>query len=282
MNLLKTGLLLTALTLLLVFLGRLVGGTTGMIVGLGLAAVLNFGTWWFSDKIVLARYGAQPVTREEAPQLHAMVERLVARANLPMPRLFVLPEEAPNAFATGRSPRHAAVAVTSGLVRHLGDREVEGVLAHELAHVQNRDTLIMAVAATVVGAIGILASIARWGALFMGGRDNEGGGGNILVIMATAIIAPIAAVIIQLSISRSREYAADRTGARIAGSSRGLASALERLEQVSRQVPLRRANEASAHLFIVNPLRGGLAGLFSTHPPIAERVRRLRQLEITE
>ena len=277
-NYLKTALLLGLLTGLIVICGQLLGGTTGMVLALGLAAVMNFVSYWFSDKIVLSMYRAQPVEPAAAPRLHAIVDRLVARAGMPKPKLYVLPEAAPNAFATGRSPSHAAVAVTHGLLELMTDEEVEGVVAHELAHIKNRDILIASVAATIAGAISILANLAQWGAIFggAGGRDDrEGGGGGVVGLLVMAIVAPIAALVVQMAVSRSREYGADATGAAIAGNPYGLASALEKLGQYARRVPL-PASPATSHLFIVMPLStGSFASLFSTHPPIPERIRRL-------
>jgi heat shock protein HtpX len=274
-NYVKTTLLLAALTGLMVLMGNWLGGRSGMILALGLAAVMNFGSYWFSDKIVLAMYRARPASPSEAPRLHAIVDRLVARAELPKPALYVLPQPAPNAFATGRNPSHAAVAVTAGLMKAMDDEEIEGVIAHELAHIKNRDILISSVAATVAGAITMLATMARWGAILggFGGRDDRDGG--ILGLLVMTLVAPIAALIIQMAVSRSREYAADATGARIAGSPYGLARALEKLGTYSKRIPM-QSTPATSHMFIVMPLsRGGLMGLFSTHPPIEERVRRL-------
>lgn len=273
-NYLKTALLLGLMTGLILACGQWLGGRTGMIIALGLATAMNFGSYWFSDKIVLKRYRAQPVSEAQAPRLHAMVERLVAQAGLPKPTLYVLPQKAPNAFATGRNPEHAAVAVTAGLLELMTEEEAEGVIAHELAHIKNRDILISSIAATIAGAITMLASFARFGAIFgMGGRDDREGG--ILGLLATAIIAPIAAMIIQMAVSRSREYAADATGARIAGNPHGLARALEKLGQYSKRIPM-QASPTTSHMFIVMPFSGrGVAKLFSTHPPIQERIRRL-------
>jgi len=281
-NLFKTGVLLAALTSLVLVIGGALGGQQGMTLALLLALGMNFASYWFSDKIVLRMYGAQPVDEASAPDLVAMVRRLVTRAGLPMPRLYMIPGDAPNAFATGRDPAHAAVAVTEGIVRVLDDEELEGVLAHELAHVKNRDTLIMTVTATLAGAVTWVAHMAQWAAFFGHRReDEEGGGSGMLGGLLLAILAPIAATLIQLAISRAREFEADATGARIAGHPRGLARALEKMEMASRAVPL-HASPATAHLFIVNPLSGGgLANLFSTHPPIAERVARLRAMVLT-
>lgn len=274
-NYVKTTLLLGLLTGLIVVCGNLLGGRSGMVIALGFAAVINLGSYWFSDKLVLARYRAKPVGPAEAPRLHAIVDRLVARAGLPKPALYVLPQQAPNAFATGRNPAHAAVAVTTGLLQLMDEEEIEGVVAHELGHVKNRDILISSIAATIAGAVTMLASIARFGALFggFGGRDERGGG--IIGLLAMTILAPISALVIQMAISRSREFAADATGAKIAGQPHGLARALEKLGHYSKRIPL-DASPASSHLFIVMPLSGrGLMGLFSTHPSIEERIRRL-------
>jgi heat shock protein HtpX len=254
-----------------------VGGRSGVVIAFVFAAVMNFGSYWFSDKIVLRMHRAKPITPAEAPRLHAIVDRLVARAGLPKPALYLLPEDAPNAFATGRNPSHAAVAVTAGMMRAMTEEEVEGVVAHELAHIKNRDILIASVAATIAGAIGMLAHFAQWGAIFggMGGRDSERGG-HPIALLATALLAPIAALIIQMAISRSREYAADATGAQMAGNPHGLASALAKLGALNKRIPLHTTPETS-HLFIVAPLTGGsLLQLFSTHPPLEERIRRLR------
>jgi len=272
-NYFKTALLLGLLTGLIVFCGGLLGGKSGMLLALALAAAMNMGAYWFSDKMVLARYRARPVSAAEQPRLHAIVDGLVARAGLPKPALYVLPERAPNAFATGRNPRHAAVAVTEGLMQAMNEEELEGVVAHELAHIQNRDILIASIAATIAGAIGMLATFARFGALF-GGRSDERGA-NPLGLLVTAIVAPLAAMVIQMAVSRSREYAADATGARMAGNPVGLARALEKLGRFSRSVPL-DASPATQHMFIVMPLSAqSLGRLFSTHPPIEERIRRL-------
>ena len=279
-NLLKTGVLLAALTVLLVLAGGALGGQQGMLLAFVLAMVMNLGSYWFSDKIVLEMYGAQPVDEAQAPDLYRIVRTLATRAGIPMPRVYILPQETPNAFATGRNPQHAAVAVTEGILRVMSEEELEGVLAHELSHVQNRDTLIMAIAATLAGAITYMAHMAQWAMIFGGGRrdsDEEGGGGlfgGILMI----VLAPLAATLIQLAVSRSREFQADASGARMAGQPWGLAKALEKLEVASKAVPM-QATPATAHLFIVNPLTGsGFATLFSTHPPIAERVARLRAM----
>ncbi|MFQ5876775.1 MAG: zinc metalloprotease HtpX [Acidobacteriota bacterium] len=278
MNNVKTTALLAVLSALLIVGGQALAGRGGMLLALVIAAVMNFFSYWFSDRLVLAWHRAQPLSRGEAPRLFEILERLTARAGIPMPRVYVLPEEAPNAFATGRDPRHAAVAVTHGILRILGEEELEGVLAHELAHVRNRDILIGSVAATLAGAIMVLARLAWFAALFGGGSRHDRGGGNPIALLATVIVAPIAATLIHLAVSRSREFQADQSGAELAGSPSGLASALQKLEQRARLIPMRTAGPASSHLFIVRPLSGTgrtLAGLFSTHPPVRERIRRL-------
>jgi len=273
-NVLKTGLLLTALTLLLVWLGNLIGGQVGLVVALVFAALMNLGSYWFSDRLVIAMSGARPLSESEAPELYAMVRRLAQRAGLPMPRLYLVPEMQPNAFATGRDPQHGVVAVTQGLLQMMERPEVEGVIAHELAHIRNRDTLIMAIAATIAGAISALAHMFYYATLFFGHRDDRGG--NPLAALALVIVAPLAAMIIQLAISRAREYEADRVGAMIAGTPIGLANALRKLELAAERIPAEHAQPATAHMYIVNPLRGdGLMALFSTHPPVQERIRRL-------
>jgi heat shock protein HtpX len=280
MNTLKTTVLMALMTVLLVFIGQLIGGKTGAIFALAIAGVMNFVAYWSSDKIALARYKAQPVTRDQSPQLYDRVERLAARAQLPMPRLYVIPSQTPNAFATGRDPEHAAVAITEGALGMLSGDEIEGVIGHELAHVKNRDILVSSVAATIAGAISMLAMWARFAAIFGGGggggHDNRRGGGLELLIMA--IVAPIAAMVIQMAISRSREFMADAGGARFTGTPDGLANALIKLDDYSNRRPM-NASPSSAHMFIVNPLTGGgLTRLFSTHPPTEERVKRLRTM----
>lgn len=277
MNALKTTVLLTALTLLLVLAGEYRGGSNGALIAFLIAAATNFFSYFYSDKIALAMYGAQPVTRDELPRAYEVVERLAGRASIPMPKIYLIPSESPNAFATGRNPQHASVAVTHGILGLLNDEELEGVLAHELGHVRNRDILTSSIAATLAGAITILARMAFWfGA--MGGygderRDREGGGLGGLVML---LLAPFAAMLIQLWVSRTREYEADASGAHLTGNPYALASALEKISMASRQVPL-MASPASAHLFIVQPLLSGetLASLFSTHPPIRKRIERL-------
>jgi heat shock protein HtpX len=280
-NVLKTGLLLGVLTALLVLAGEAIAGERGMIIAFVFAAIMNFVSYWFSDKIVLAMYGAQPVDETQAPRLHAIVRRLATRAQIPMPRIYIIPSDTPNAFATGRNPQHAAVAVTEGITRILDEDELEGVLAHELSHVTNRDVLISTIAATLAGAITYLAHMAQWAAIF-GGRsqDDEEGGSNPLVMILFAILAPIAAMLVQFAVSRSREFQADASGARLAGRTYGLAKALEKIEVASRVEPL-PATPATAHLFIVNPLSGeSFTRLFSTHPPTEERIARLRAMRL--
>jgi len=275
-NAAKTALLLGALTGLMMFIGRYLGGNQGMVIAFAFAIMMNFGAYWFSDKIVLKMYRARPVSEAEAPDLHRMVRQLAQQAGLPMPKICVMPSESPNAFATGRNPEHAVVAVTQGILRLLDDNELKGVLAHELAHVKHRDILIGSIAATLAGAIMMVASMARWAALFggLGGRDDDDGGG-VIGLIAMSILAPMAAMLIQMAISRSREYAADAAGASFSGSPRGLASALKKIAASSRRVPM-KAEPATAHMFIMNPLSGkSLMNLFSTHPPVEERIRRL-------
>jgi heat shock protein HtpX len=279
-NQLRTGILLTALTALIILIGRMFGGNQGMIIAFIFAMVMNFSSYWFSDKIVLAMYRAKELSPSEAPEIHRMVEELAQRGELPKPRIYMIPSETPNAFATGRNPEHAVVAVTSGIVRLLEPEELKGVLAHELGHVKNRDILIGSIAATLAGVVMMLASMARWAAIFgFGGGDDDDGGGNIIVLILMSIVAPLAAMLIQMAISRSREYLADETGARLAENPRSLASALEKLASASQRIPMQQASPATAHMFIVNPLSGGgFSRWFSTHPPVEERVRRLRSL----
>ncbi|MBU1297828.1 MAG: zinc metalloprotease HtpX [Bacteroidetes bacterium] len=278
MNTFKTFLLMLVLTLLLIFVGNLLGGQGGMMIAFLFAIVMNFGTYWFSDKIVLKMYKAQPVTREDSPELYRMTEELTARAGIPMPKLYIIPNDQPNAFATGRNPQNAAVAVTQGILRILTKEELMGVIAHELSHVKHRDILIGTVAATIAGAISMLAHMAQWAMIFGGGgRDNERGG-NPIAMIVMIIVAPLAAMIVQMAISRSREYLADEGGAKMTGNPLYLANALRKLHTASQRIPM-EANSATAHMFIVSPLRGGgFTKLFSTHPPMEERVAKLEAM----
>ncbi len=271
-NTFKTAFLLTALTLLMLFVGRLLGGNNGMVLALVFAAVTNFVAYFYSDKIALATYRAQPVTREQLPRAYAVVERLAPKMGIPMPKMYVIPTDSPNAFATGRNPQHASVAMTQGILDLLNDEELEGVLAHELGHVNNRDILISSIAATIAGAITMLA---RFGFFFggMGDREDRRGGGMGGLLML--ILAPLAAMLIQLAVSRSREYQADATGAHFTGNPYALASALSKLDAYSKRLPM-AATPSTAHLFIIQPLLGmNFGNLFSTHPPIAKRIERL-------
>ena len=276
MNTFKTAALLTGLTLILVYGGAYLGGQSGMTIALIFALAMNAFTYWFSDKLVLKMYKAKEVNEAEAPELFSMVRRLVQKAGLPMPKVYIINQPQPNAFATGRNPAHAAVAVTTGIMSILNSEELEGVLGHELAHIKNRDILIGTVAATVAGAISFLAQMAQWAMIF-GGRDDDEGG-NPLVMIIMMIVTPIAAMLIQMAISRSREYEADAGGAKIAGNPHYLANALRKLHMASQQIPL-KAQPATAHMFIVNPLSAkGFSKLFSTHPPMEERVARLENM----
>jgi len=279
-NTIKTALLLGALTGLLMLIGGLIGGRGGVFIAFVIAMIMNFGSYWFSDKIVLKMYRAQEVSENMAPELYSMVKNLALKAGLPMPRVFIIPEETPNAFATGRNEAHAVVAVTQGIMRILNKEELEGVISHELSHIKNKDMLIGSIAATMAGAIVMLAHMAQWAAIFGGGRsDGEDDGGGIIGLIAMAILAPLAATIIQMAISRSREYLADAGGAKITKNPYGLAFALEKLSRASQIVPM-KANPSTAHMFIVNPLTGkSLMNLFSTHPPMEERVARLRSMK---
>jgi len=279
-NAIKTVLLLGVLTGLLLLIGDLLGGRGGMLIAFVFAIIMNFGSYWFSDRIALAMGGAREVSYQEAPELHELVAEVAQLSGMPMPRVAIVPADAPNAFATGRDPNHAVVAVTTGILRLLDRRELRGVLAHELGHVRNRDILVSAIAATIAGAITMLAHMAQWGLMFggYGRRDDRESGGGMLGALLMVILAPIAALIIQMAISRSREYGADETGARTVHDPEALASALEKLDAYSRRIPL-PVNPAVSSLFIVKPLTGdALANLFSTHPPTAERIARLRQM----
>jgi heat shock protein HtpX len=277
MNTIKTFILLVALTLILIWAGGALGGKQGMTIAMIFALGMNFFSYWFSDKIVLKMYGAKEVTESEAPELYAMVRRLAQRAELPMPKVYMINQDQPNAFATGRNPNHAAVAVTTGIMRILSSEELQGVIGHELTHVKNRDILISTIAATIAGAISYLAHMAQFAMIFGGHRDDDEGG-NPFAAIAMMIVGPIAALIVQMAISRSREYAADQGGAQIAGNPRYLAGALRKLDRASQQIPM-DANPATSHMFIVNPLSGGgLLKLFSTHPPIEERIARLESM----
>lgn len=278
-NTLKTGVLLALLTVLFVAIGSYVGGRGGMVMAFAFAVLMNAGAYWFSDKIVLKMYRAREVSEAEAPELHAMVHRLATAASVPMPKVYILPSDSPNAFATGRNPQHAAVAVTRGITKILAPDELEGVLAHEMAHVKNRDILIGTIAATLAGAIMMLARFAQFAAIFGGGRNREGGGGG-LGLIAMAILAPIGAMLVQMAVSRSREYQADASGARFCGRPDSLARALEKIADTSKRIPL-ESTPATAHMFIMSPLSGkGMMSLFSTHPPMEKRVERLRAMRV--
>jgi len=274
-NTFKTAFLLTALTLLLIFIGRVLGGQNGMLIALIFAAIMNFVSYFFSDKIALAMYRAQPATREALPSVYQIVERLAQKIGIPTPKIYVIPTDSPNAFATGRNPQHASVAVTQGILKLLNEEELEGVLAHELGHVHNRDILISSIVATIAGAITYLAHIAQWGMIFGGyDRDREDRGGGIAAL-AMIILAPLAAMLIQLAVSRSREYQADESGAHFTGNPYALANALAKLDTYSKRLPM-QADPSTAHLFIMQPFLGqSLTNLFSTHPPIAKRIERL-------
>jgi heat shock protein HtpX len=280
MNGFKTMVLMVTLTLMLVFVGGLLGGKSGMTFALIMAFGMNFITYWFSDKIVLKMYGAKQVTEAEVPELYSMVRRLSQRAELPMPKVYVMEQDQPNAFATGRNPQHGAVAVTTGIMRILSREELEGVIGHELAHIKHRDILVGTVAATIAGAISYLAQMAQWTMIFGGRSSDDNRGGNPIAALVMMIVGPIAAMIVQMAISRSREYGADAGGAAIAGNSMYLANALKKLHMASQKIPM-NANPATSHIFIVNPLSGGgLLRLFSTHPPMEERVARLESMRL--
>jgi heat shock protein HtpX len=270
---------MTFMMVLFVAIGGALGGRSGMIMAILFASIMNVGMYWFSDKLVLRMYHAQPVTEAEAPELHTIIRTLVQKAGMPMPKVYIIPEETPNAFATGRNPEHAVVAVTQGIMRILTREELSGVIAHELSHIKHRDMLTGTIVATMAGAISMLAQMAQWAMIFGGGRRNDDEGGSPIVAIAMMIVAPIAAMLVQMAISRTREYDADKGGAGLCGNPTWLANALLKLEKGSKIVPMEDAKPATAHMFIVNPLTGGgLMTLFSTHPPIAERVKRLNEM----
>lgn len=279
MNRIKTTFLLTCLTLLLVAMGSAIGGRSGMIIAFVIAGGMNFFSYWYSDKIVLKMYKAREVSESESPAFYGMVKRLAQHADMPMPKVYIIPSEGPNAFATGRNPQNAAVAATEGIMRILNEDELEGVMAHELAHVRNRDTLISTIAATIAGAIAMLGNMLQWAAIFGGGNSDDEEGGGMLGSLAMAFIAPMAAMLIQMAVSRSREYLADEAGAKICGKPLALANALRKLQRGAQAVPLKEATPATSHMFIVNPLTGSsMLKLFSTHPPMEERVARLEAM----
>lgn len=279
MNGFKTVILMTLMMVLFLFVGNILGGQQGMMMAFIFSLAMNFGAYWFSDKIVLTMYRARQVTREEQPQLYDMVERLASKAELPMPKVYIMENPTPNAFATGRNPQNGAVAVTTGIMNILNKEELEGVIAHELSHIRNRDILVSTIAATLVGTITFIARMAGYAAMFGGSSRDNDRGGNAFYELALLIIAPIAAVLIQLAISRSREYMADEGGAQISGKPMGLANALNKLNQANKMLPMAHAGASSAHMFIVNPLSGkSLMKLFSTHPPIEERIERLKEI----
>ena len=279
MNSLKTAVLLGALTGLLILIGGYVGGKNGMLIAFIFAMGMNFFSYWFSDKIVLRMYQAREVDSQQAPELHRLVHDLAMKAGLPMPRVYIIPGDTPNAFATGRNEKHAVVAVTEGIMRILSREELEGVIGHELTHIKNHDILIGSIAATIAGAISMLANMAQWAAIFGGSRSDDEEGGGFVGMIFMAILAPIAAMLIQMAISRSREYLADDGGAKVSGKPWALAGALEKLQAASQAIPM-NANPSTAHMFIVNPLTGrAFMNLFSTHPPIEERIARLRAMK---
>ncbi len=283
MNRLKTFFLMTLLTAIFLLLGGLIAGEEGLIVAFILAIATNFFSYWFSDRMAISMTRSQPLSESAAPDVYRALRELTYNANMPMPRVYMMPTDQPNAFATGRNPKHAVVAVTAGLLRMLEYEELKGVLAHELAHIRNRDILIGSIAAALAGALMFVARFGMWGAAFGGGgRRNEGGGAPLLLVRLIALLlAPLAALLIQMSISRTREYGADTAAARISGNPRGLASALAKMDSYARRRPLRQLNQAAAHMFIINPFSAqGLATLFSTHPPIKERIARLQQIQI--
>ncbi len=279
MNRIKTTFLLTCLTLLMMVMGSAIGGQSGMLIAFLIAGGMNFFSYWYSDKIVLKMYKAKEVSEHDFPDFYALVQRLATRAEMPMPKVYIIPTDAPNAFATGRNPQNAAVAATEGIMKILSTEELEGVMAHELAHVQNRDTLISTIAATFAGAIGMLGSMLQWAAIFGGGNKDDEEGGGMLGGLALAFIAPIAAMLIQMAVSRSREYLADSAGAKICGNPHALASALRKLHQASQVQPMAQATPATSHMFIINPLSGAsMMKLFSTHPPVDLRIEKLEKM----
>jgi len=281
MNRIKTTFLLTCLTLLLIAMGSAIGGRSGMIIAFVIAAGMNFFSYWYSDKIVLKMYKAREVSETDHPAFYGMVRRLAQQAEIPMPKVYIIPSEGPNAFATGRNPQNAAVAATEGIMRILNMDELEGVMAHELAHVKNRDTLISTIAATIAGAIAMLGNMLQWAAIFGGGSSDDDEGGGLFSSLAMAFIAPIAAMLIQMAVSRSREFLADEAGAKICGKPMALANALRKLHQGAQAVAMREATPATSHMFIVNPLTGSsMLKLFSTHPPMEERVARLEAMAV--
>jgi len=278
----KTALLLGLLTALILIVGQAMGGRQGLVIAFFFAVVMNLGSYWFSDKIVLSMYGARELSPSDAPGVHAMVEELAQNAGIPKPRVMIVAQDSPNAFATGRNPEHGVVCVTAGILRLLSPEELRGVLAHELSHIKNRDILVQSIAAVLGGAVMMMANMLQWGAIFGMGRNSDdeggGGGGGVLGALAMALLAPIAATLIQMAISRSREYLADATGAKISGTPLALAGALGKLENYARQIPM-QASPATENMFIVNPFAGvSMASLFSTHPPTEERIRRLRDM----
>ena len=278
MNTMKTFFLMALLTVLLIVVGNLVGGNNGMFFAFIFALIINLGTYWFSDKIVLRMYNAHQIERKDHPRLFQILEELTTQAGLPMPKVYIIPKEQPNAFATGRNPNHSAVALTEGLLRLLSTDELRGVISHELAHIKHRDILVGTVAATIAGAISMLANMAHWALIFSGGRGSDRNGGHPIAMLATIIIAPIVAMMIQMAISRSREFLADAGGSKMTGNPLSLANALRKLHMKSQQIPM-NANPATAHMFTVNPLSGrGFAKLFSTHPPIEERIEKLEAM----
>lgn len=276
MNSVKTVFLMTAMMALFLLVGYALGGNSGMTIAFIFALIMNFGSYWFSDKIVLKMYRAQQVTREQSPKFYNMVEQLAQNANLPMPKVYIINDPTPNAFATGRNPKNAAVAATTGILQSLNNDEMAGVMAHELAHVKNRDILVSTIAATLVGSITYIAQIAGWAAML--GRGNDRGGGSGLGGLILIILSPIIAMLLQMAISRSREYMADAGGAQISGNPMALATALEKISRGNQIKPVNHSSPASAHMFIINPMFGGMGKLFSTHPPTEERIKRLREM----